>query len=200
MDCRTDKEKKLDLIFVLVIIVTMLIPLCLIGHKWFGWWSEPEADSSDTVCLVDDVDKPDDTVNKEKTVSVGNSIYRDSVQLEYVNGHHYIEINVNGIKMKGMLDSGCSLGIAGCVVDYYFLKRHGYFEELGIGEAMMGNGEIVTNIIGEVYDVKIGGVILDTVICGFNGSQNSELIIGKNILKQLNSYVIDYNKNKLYIK
>jgi len=194
MGYRTAKQKRMDTIFGWIIGIALLVGVCWFGHKWFGWGDNLFDTPKDSVTLVDSSGIVHDTI------MVQTAVYKDSIPLEYKNGHHYVTVIVDGIKMKGLMDSGCSFGISGCVVDYAFLKRHGYLKDLGMGEAVIANGDTIKNVLCEVYNVKVGNITIDTVICGFNDSQESELLIGQDILKKLGTYVIDYNNNKLYLR
>lgn len=194
MGYRTDRQKRMDTIFGWFIGIALVIGVCWGGHKWFGWGDNLFDKPNDSVTVVDSIGVVHDTI------MIQSVVYKDSIDLEYKNGHHYITVVVDGIKMKGLMDSGCSFGISGCIVDYAFLKRHGYLKDLGMSEAVIANGDTINNIMCEVHNVRVGNIAIDTVSCGFNESQESELLIGQGILKKLGTYVIDYNNNKLYLR
>lgn len=194
MGYRTARQKRMDAIFGWFIAIALVIGISWGGHKWFGWGDNLFKAPTDSVTMVDSTGVVHDTI------MVQNVVYKDSIDLEYKNGHHYITVVVDGVKMKGLMDSGCSAGISGCAVDYAFLKRHGYLKDLGMSEAVIANGDTINNIMCEVYNARIANIVIDTLVCGFNESQDSELLIGQGVLKKLGTYVIDYNNNKLYLR
>ena len=194
MGYRTERQKRMDAIFGWFIAIALVIGICWGGHKWFGWGDNLLVKPNDSISVVDSTGIVHDTI------MVQSVAYKDSIQLEYKNGHHYLTVVVDGIKMKGLMDSGCSFGISGCVADYAFLKRHGYVKDLGMCEAVIGNGDTINNTMCEVYNVRVANIVIDTLVCGFNESQDSELLIGQGVLKKFGTYVIDYNNNKLYLR
>jgi len=195
MSIKTSRERKRDAIIGWIITLIIIAGIIWGGHKLFGW-------GNDFLNRVNHqhTEEQIDTAIVHDTIVTEHSCYKDSIQLTYENGHHYIVVNLNGIKMKGMLDSGCSAGISGCAVDYAFLHRYGYVKHPVSGSAIIANGDTVQAISCTAYNVSIENVLFDSVQCSFVDSQNSQLLIGQDILKKLGAYVIDYNNNMLYIK
>ena len=195
MSIRTRKEKWIAVKRWIVFII-IVCGVCWGGHKFFGWGNKIISHISSKTSEV----VPDTNDVIHDTLFIPDVSYKDSIQLEYKEGHHYVTVNIDGIKIKGLLDSGCSSGICGCSIDYAFLKRHGYIKNSTRGESIIANGDTISNIICTVYNVTIGHIKLDSVMCSFMDSQTSMVLIGQDILKQLGAYVIDYNNHVMYIK
>lgn len=194
MSIKTSRERKRDAIIGWTIAIIIGIAILGVGHKLFGWGNKWF--NNITTEKIDNM--PENIVHD--TITVTNIVYKDSIKLEYTNGHHYMTVNVNGVKMKGMMDSGCTAGIGGNSIDYAFLNRHGYIKNSRPGEAIIANGDTVNTIICTAYNISIDNVKFDSVECSFIDSPDGDVLIGQGILKQLGSYVIDYNSHTMYIK
>lgn len=197
MSIKTSKERKRDAIIGWIITIIIIAGICWGGHKLFGWGNNWFNRISDTT-NVDSVSIETEVVHD--TLTITNIVYKDSIKLEYKNGHHYMTVNINGVKIKGLMDSGCTAGIGGCSIDYAFLERHGYIKHSHPGEAVIANGDTINSIFCTAYNVSIDNIRFDSVECSFVDSQNAEVLIGQGILKQLGAYVIDYNSHMMYIK
>lgn len=196
MSYKTSYEKKRDRKKALCIVLIIGIVVLLAGYKFFGWGEKFIHPSGGSEIVTDSV--IGDSVVHD-TIILSNVAYRDSIELEYKEGHHYITVDINGIKLKGLLDSGCSSGISGCGVDYLFLIRHGFIKDKGPAHAIIANGDTIMARDCEAYNVSVGNIKIDILQCTFNDSDNSQLLVGQGILKELGRYVIDYQTNKLYL-
>jgi len=195
MSIKTSRERKRDAIIGWTITFVIIAGIIWGGHKLLGWGNNFLNKANHK-----HVKEQIDTTVVHDTIVAEQPYYKDSIQLTYENGHHYIVVNLNGIKMKGMLDSGCSTGISGCAVDYAFLHRHGYVNRPVCESVVIANGDTVQAVSCTAYNVSIENISFDSVLCSFVDSQNSQLLVGQDILKKLGAYVIDYNNNMLYIK
>lgn len=198
MSIKTSRERKRDAIIGWTIAIIIGVAILGVGHKLFGWGNNflNKINPQQAEEKIDSM--PENIVHD--TITVTNIVYKDSIKLEYTNGHHYMTVNVNGVKMKGMMDSGCTAGIGGNSIDYAFLNRHGYIKHSHPGEAIIANGDTVNTIICTAYNINIDNVKFDSVECSFIDSPDGDVLIGQGILKQLGSYVIDYNSHTMYIK
>lgn len=194
MSIKTSRERKRDAIIGWTIAIIIGIVILGAGHKLFGWGNKRFNQTT-----AEKIDSISESIVYD-TIIVTNIVYKDSIKLEYTDGHHYMTVNINGVKMKGMMDSGCTAGIGGNSIDYAFLNRHGYIKHSHPGEAIIANGDTVNTIICTAYNISIDNVKFDSVECSFIDSPDGDVLIGQDILKQLGSYVIDYNSHTMYIK
>lgn len=194
MSIKTSRERKRDAIIGWTIAIIIGIVILGAGHKLFGWGNKRFNQTT-----AEKIDSISESIVHD-TIIVTNIVYKDSIKLEYTDGHHYMTVNINGVKMKGMMDSGCTAGIGGNSIDYAFLNRHGYIKHSHPGEAIIANGDTVNTIICTAYNISIDNVKFDSVECSFIDSPDGYVLIGQDILKQLGSYVIDYNSHTMYIK
>ena len=198
---RTKSEKRKDTIKGLILTALVLAGIAFGVQKLVGWDKILHNTMNMGEKLIQqDTTPKTDTIAVHDTIQINNNVYKDSIQLEYTNGHHFVVVDINGVKIKGMLDSGCTAGISGCAIEYAFLHRHGYVKHPVGGSAIIANGDTVHAVGCMAYNVSIGNITFDSVECSFINTQNAQVLIGQGILKQLGSYVINYENNKLYIK
>ncbi len=189
---KTRKEKRIERTWRFIGFLLVLGGLAFLTHKFIGFdrvfGKETE---NDTV--------PVKTDSVSDTVYIKDNVIADSIPLEFKEGHHYMTITIDGVKLKGMFDSGCTSGISGGSIDYLFLTRHGYIKPVVGHQAIIANGDTIDAVSCMAYNVKFGNITLDSVECSFSNHENAPVLIGQGIISKLGKHYIDYKSNKLYI-
>lgn len=188
---KTRKEKRIERIWKFIGFLLVLGGLAFVTHKFIGFDRVFGNYTNDSI--------PDKLDTVSDTVYLKDDIIRDSIQLEFKDGHHYLTIMIDGLKIKGMFDSGCTSGISGSFIEYLFLSRHGYIKPVGGHQAIIANGDTIDAVSCMAYNVELGNIKFDSVECSFSNHENAPVLIGQGIISKLGKHYIDYKSNKLYI-
>lgn len=137
-----------------------------------------------------------DTVMLRDTVFQNVKNYSDSIRMERVDNNYYTFVYVDGIRIKGQVDSGCSVGLSGGTCEYNFLKKYAHIKETGKSNATLASGDTVLGTECVAYNIRVGNMTIDSIVCLFIESDNAEVLIGQEILMYFES--INYNKDLMY--
>jgi len=140
---------------------------------------------------------------KQQTVTVSTQINSDStsniVRMEKHNGVYHIPVEINGVPMYFIFDTGASL-ISISSKESIKLYREGKLNSediLGKGSFTYANGEISEGTIIVLREVKIGTKILQNIQASVVDNLDAPLLIGQSALGKFGKISIDYGKNEI---
>ena len=122
------------------------------------------------------------------------------VKLENENNTHYLEVKVQGVPMRFVLDTGAS-GMSMSIVEYMFLLHQEKIDSIKDESLYMdasGNTEKCGVII--LDSVTVGRKTLRNVQCNIIQSPDAPLLLGQNILSRMGRISIDYKDSILIIE
>jgi aspartyl protease family protein len=127
---------------------------------------------------------------------------REIIPLERIDNMHYITVEVNGMKLKFMLDTGCS-DILISVAEATVLMKQGLLKEkdiLGENESEIADGTIVEGDIINLRTLKIGNKTLKNVKATVFYYPHANLLLGQSVLSRFGKYTIDNKRNELILE
>lgn len=144
-----------------------------------------------------------DTVKQDSIIKAQDTIRSNEyhVKLEHDNNCYYINVKINGIPMKMLLDTGAS-NIVISSVEYVFLKKQNLISDTTMHESkvIIANGDSVKCYSITLDDVTIGNKTIKNIKCIVMEQQDAPILLGMNVIKQLGNVSIDYDKNELIIE
>ena len=151
--------------------------------------------SSDLIVNEDDVFIQKESEPIRKKVSSQNIL-----KMEREGGVRYVWIEINGIPLKFIFDTGAS-SICISQVEAMLLYKQGTLTEddfIGLENMQDATGNISEGMKINLRRVKIGNQILNNVEALVVGSDNAPLLLGQSALEQFGSIEID-NRNDIII-
>lgn len=115
----------------------------------------------------------------------------------------YLAANVNGVKVKFLLDTGCS-DVQITSAEYYYMKHLGLVDEDDIKDEKVtctyaNNSQEECHVIN-LKSFNIGGVELKNITASIQENCDAPCLLGQNVLSQLGVVTIDYKGKKILIK
>lgn len=167
--------------------------------------------SSDSVAVADTIKQESHVIVPIDSVKPNDPIIKEAknvVPIDIVDNCIYMTIDVNGIPMRMMFDTGCSTTRM-TYIEYFFLKRQGKISEKNFvsnGSIIVANGQSEDVKLYKIDSVKVGNVVLNDVECIFSKIDSTyvdvnrtPLLIGQSIISKLGKVSIDYTDKKLII-
>lgn len=121
------------------------------------------------------------------------------VKMEKVNGVYQIPVDVNGINMFFIFDTGASI-ISISETEAVFLYKQGKLtkEDIkGTANFSDANGDISEGTIIILSTVKIGNKVLKNIEASVVQNLNAPLLFGQSALQKFGKISIDYAKNEI---
>lgn len=150
----------------------------------------------------DDYDpfSPKNYSSKESKITSNNGINNDAIKLEKRNNVYYIDISVNGMNEKFILDTGASEvtlneELERDLISKNLLKKDDYISP---GLYRIADGSIVSNRRLIISKLKIGKFIVENVKANVAKS-NAPLLLGKSLLDKFSKWSIDNQKMSLQL-
>ena len=116
------------------------------------------------------------------------------------NGLYTIPCEVNGLKLRFILDTGAS-AVSLSMTEAEFMYKNGYIEDndfLGTAKSLIASGDIRESYVINLKQVKIGTKILKNVIASVDKGLSAPLLLGQSVLSRLGEWAI--RDNYLIIK
>ncbi len=116
-----------------------------------------------------------------------------SIPFREENGVKYIQVEVNGMPLEMIFDTGCSSTLLSLAEANYLYQKGKLAKEdlLGISKSQIADGSIVENMV-----VNLKEIVTATV----SNNLNAPLLLGNEILNRLATITIDNDNNKLKFK
>lgn len=137
-------------------------------------------------------------VSKFEEVETSQTI----IDMEEANGVKYVWIEINGVRLKFIFDTGAS-DIFISPAEAKVLVRQGTLEEedfLGVQNFQDATGGISEGVIVNLKNVKIGDKILYDVKASISDNENSPLLLGQSALERFGSIEIDNQNQRIILK
>jgi len=135
------------------------------------------------------VDNQRSNLNGEKTI----------VKMEKINGVFQIPVEVDGVKMFFIFDTGAST-ISISETEANFLYKQGLFKNediVGNVNFSDANGDISEGTVIVLKTVKIGNIVLNSIEASVVHNQNAPLLFGQSALKEFGKISIDNNRGEI---
>lgn len=121
------------------------------------------------------------------------------VKMEESCGVYYVPINVNGLDLKFIFDTGAS-SICISAAEAAVMVRQGKISEkdvLGQKQFQDATGGISVGTIIRLKTVNIGGIVLHNVEANVVDNIQAPLLLGQTALSKFGKVTIDYNNNTI---
>jgi aspartyl protease family protein len=140
--------------------------------------------------------------SNKKNDSHQNRIYKGEktvVQMEKVNGVFQIPVEVDGVKMFFIFDTGAS-SISISETEANFLYKQGLLTNediIGKVNFLDATGDISEGTVIVLKTVKIGNIVLDNIEASVVHNQNAPLLFGQSALKNFGKISIDNKRGEI---
>lgn len=119
------------------------------------------------------------------------------------NGVKYIHVEVNGMPLEMIFDTGCSGTLLSLAEANYLYQKGKLAKEdlLGISKSQIADGSIVENMVVNLKEIVIDDqIVCPNVTATVSNNLNAPLLLGNEILNRLATITIDNDNNKLKFK
>ena len=141
-------------------------------------------------------------VPKEEDKKSSFEIEKNTLPMEYENGVRYVWIEINGIKLRFIFDTGAS---SICISPYEagVLYRQGTLTEddfIGVERFQDATGRISEGTKVNLREVKIGNIILENIEATVIDNMNAPLLLGQTVFERFGKIEIDNDNNEIIFK
>lgn len=115
------------------------------------------------------------------------------------NGVYKIPVEINGVEMSFILDTGASL-ISISAMEAGFLYKQGKLKDedfIGTANFIDANGDITEGTVILLRTIKIGNRSLSNIKASVVHNLSAPLLFGQSALGEFGKISIDYNKNQI---
>jgi len=157
--------------------------------------------NSDGDCINELLVSVNRITEKEEPIINNDPVHENKtiVKFEYESGVLKIPIEINGVELYFIFDTGASL-ITISINEAEYLFSNGKLTDsdfIGKSQFTDANGDISEGIIINLKSVKIGNRELNDVHACVIKGQNAPLLLGQSALQKFGKVSIDYNKNEI---
>ncbi len=149
---------------------------------------------------------PNDKVNENaiqsKTQNNNSIVNRNVLKMELQNGVRYVWIEINGIRLRFIFDTGAS-SICISPAEATVLYRQGTLQKediLNVEYFQDATGKISEGTKVNLREVKIGDMILENVEALVVDNVNAPLLLGQTVLERFGSIEIDNVNGEIIFK
>jgi aspartyl protease family protein len=138
----------------------------------------------------------ENSINSEKQFSNGD---RTVIKMQKVGGVYQIPVDVNGVKMSFIFDTGASI-ISISQTEAMFLYKQGKLTSddiKGTANYSDANGNISEGTIIELKEIKIGNRTLNNVEASVVGNLTAPLLFGQSALGKFGKISIDNSRGEV---
>lgn len=129
------------------------------------------------------------------------AVTRNVLKMEFQNGVKYVWIEINGIRLRFIFDTGAS-SICISPAEATVLYRQGTLQKediLNVEYFQDATGRISEGTKVNLREVKIGDMILEDVVALVIDNVNAPLLLGQTVLERFGSIEIDnYNEEIIF--
>lgn len=118
------------------------------------------------------------------------------VKMTEDNGVYYVPVEVNGLNLKFIFDTGAS-AISISSAEVAVMYRQGFISQedvLGTSQMMDANGDITEGTVVNLRTVKIGDLTLHNIQASVEDNMQAPLLFGQSALSKFGKVSIDYDK------
>ena len=112
------------------------------------------------------------------------------------DGLYTVPCEVNGLKLRFILDTGASF-VSISLTEATFMLKNGYLNDsdiTGTANIQTADGNIAENYVINLDEIKIGNIILRDIPAVVSSGLDAPLLLGQSVLDQLGSWTIRDNK------
>ena len=127
---------------------------------------------------------------------------RNVLLMEVQNGVRYVWIEINGIKLKFIFDTGAS-SICIFPAEATVLYRQGTLTEediIGTQSFQDATGRISEGARVNLREVKIGNIVLENIEATIIDNVNAPLLLGQTVFERFGKIEIDNENNEIIFK
>lgn len=127
---------------------------------------------------------------------------RNILKMEFQNGVKYVWIEINGIKLRFIFDTGAS-SICISPAEATVLYRQGTLQKediLNVEYFQDATGKISEGTKVNLREVKIGNMVLENVVALVIDNVNAPLLLGQTVLERFGSIEIDNINGEIIFK
>jgi aspartyl protease family protein len=138
-------------------------------------------------------------VNENQNIPRHESRSPEVIKMRKDGGVYYVPIEINGIEMEFIFDTGASI-ISLSDTEAMFLWKQGKLKEedfRGTQEFMDANGDISEGSKVNLREVTIGNKTLYNIEASIVHNQRAPLLFGQSAMNKFGKITIDYNKNEI---
>ncbi len=131
-------------------------------------------------------------------ITIISSLTFDVFSQEYItmkkeeNGVYTIPCEVNGLRLRFILDTGAS-SVSISLTEASFMLKNGYLEETdikGLTNTQTADGQIGENYLINLREVKIGTVVLNNVRAVVSKGLDAPLLLGQSVLDNIGNWSV----------
>ncbi|MGC4128670.1 MAG: retropepsin-like aspartic protease [Bergeyella sp.] len=165
---------------------------------------EAEIEPSSVYSLNEDLNN-DEIIEPEIEQTPVSTIYEEStniLKMEVQNGVRYVWIEINGIKLKFIFDTGAS-SICISPAEASVLYRQGTLTEddiIGTQSFQDATGRISEGARINLREVKIGNIVLENIEATVIDNVNAPLLLGQTVFERFGKIEIDNENNEIIFK
>lgn len=127
---------------------------------------------------------------------------KNVLKMEVQNGVRYVWIEINGIKLKFIFDTGAS-SICISSAEAVVLYRQGLLQEedfIGSEYFQDATGRISEGTKINLREVKIGNIVLENIEATVIDNVNAPLLLGQTVFERFGKIEIDNENNEIIFK
>lgn len=121
------------------------------------------------------------------------------IKMEKVGGVYQIPVEVNGLRMSFIFDTGAS-NISISTTEAMFLAKQGLLSKediVGTQKYMDANGDISEGTVINLKTIKIGDRVLNNIEAGVVDNLNAPLLFGQSALSKFGKISIDNKRGEI---
>ena len=125
---------------------------------------------------------------------------KEEIKLKKENGVYTIPCEINGLKLRFILDTGAS-NVSISLTEASFMYKNGYLDDndfLGTARTQIASGEIQENYVVNIKQVKIGTKVLYNIKAVVMKGLSAPLLLGQSAISQLGEWSISGDYLILY--
>lgn len=139
---------------------------------------------------------------RERTTETNSNVESTIVQMENRNGVKYIWVEINGLKLKFIFDTGAS-NVCISAAEATVLYRQGTLQNddiLNLQYFQDATGAISVGTRINIKTLKIGDRILENIEAIVIDNNQAPLLLGQSVLEKFGKITIDNDRNLLILK
>ena len=136
------------------------------------------------------------------TPSVLKESNKNVIPMEIQNGVRYVWIEINGIKLRFIFDTGAS-SICISLAEALVLHRQGLLQEedfIGLESFQDATGQTSEGAKINLRTVKIGNIILENIEATIIDNVDAPLLLGQTVFERFGKIEIDNENNEIIFK
>ncbi len=189
-----------ELLILLFIVSAVIIGVVIYSISGDEESVLPEEEYAEVEYKDEYLEKDEEEEEEEYTDEVGEIEYeRSTISMIEENGIYKVPIEINGIDMSFIYDSGASF-ISISLTEVKFLFKQNKLSDddiIGSVSYLDANGNISEGTVINLRSVKIGNNILYDVKASVVHNDKAPLLLGQSALSKFGKVSVDYKKNEI---